>query len=216
MKQVIFITATDTDAGKTTVALQLLKRYAEAGFKTAALKPISCGAHLTHQGWRNTDAELLQAAATLKQPYQSINPFIFSAPCSPNIAAEKQSARVTVDDLMQAIQDGMTWDVDYLLIEGCGGWYVPLNEYETLADWVKLAKIPVLLVVGVRLGCLNHAILTARALQEDQVNCIGWIANCCDPSYGYVEETIKTLQQYLPWSLLECVEYQQTDISVCA
>lgn len=210
MTQAIFITATDTDAGKTTVTLELLARYNALGAKTAALKPIACGAELTVNGWRNADAQLLQDAATVKKSYCEVNPFLFLDPSSPNIAARKENRTVSVEELVNACNSSLSWDADYLLIEGAGGWDVPLNQQETLSDFVKALRIPVILVVAIKLGCINHALLTRRALIADKVDCLGWVANCCYPKFADVNENIATLQHYLPWPLLMTLDYRAT------
>ncbi|HNN87204.1 MAG TPA: dethiobiotin synthase, partial [Pseudomonadales bacterium] len=158
MKQIFFIAGTDTDAGKTHIACQLLRAAQQRGLRTLSLKPLAAGAENTVEGLRNSDALMLQQASTLQLPYADINPFCFAEAIAPHIAAEKNGARLSAKEIAQRVHQVLnTVDFDYALIEGAGGWRVPLNETETLADVVKLLNLPVILVVGMKLGCLNHA-----------------------------------------------------------
>lgn len=199
MKQIFFIAGTDTDAGKTHVACQLLRAAQQRGLRTLSLKPLAAGAENTVEGLRNSDALMLQQASTLQLPYADINPFCFAEAIAPHIAAEKNGARLSAKEIAQRVHQVLnTVDFDYALIEGAGGWRVPLNETETLADVVKLLNLPVILVVGMKLGCLNHALLTAEAIKTDGVALHSWVANDFGKPMPYWAENIAALEQKIP------------------
>lgn len=197
-RQIFFIAGTDTDAGKTFVACQLLRAAQQRGLRTLGLKPLAAGAENTAQGLRNNDALLLQQASTVQLPYAAINPFCFVEAIAPHIAAEKNHIRLNANDIAQGIRHTLdNTAFDYALIEGAGGWRVPLNEQETLADVVKLLNVPVILVVGMKLGCINHALLTAEAIKADGVTLHSWIANDLGKPMPFLAENIEALEQHL-------------------
>ena len=199
MKQIFFIAGTDTDAGKTHVACQLLRAAQQRGLRTLSLKPLAAGAENAVESLRNSDALMLQQASTLQLPYADINPFCFAEAIAPHIAAEKNGARLSAKEIAQRVHQVLnTVDFDYALIEGAGGWRVPLNETETLADVVKLLNLPVILVVGMKLGCLNHALLTAEAIKTDGVTLHSWVANDFGKPMPYWAENIAALEQKIP------------------
>lgn len=214
MKKRYFITGTDTDVGKTKVTVELLKCAAKAGKTTLGVKPIAAGAlHLDGQ-WRNDDALALMAAATVSAPYESVNPLLLREPMAPHLAAELEHKRLSVQSLVGYCRGTlMSYPADITLIEGAGGWRVPLNNRETLADVVKELQLDVILVVGMRLGCLNHALLTAEAIRRDGLNLIGWIANCIEPSMVQLEGNINTLQYILRIPLMGVLPYLEEDVS---
>ncbi len=196
MKQIFFIAGTDTDAGKTHAACQLLRAAQQRGLRTLGLKPLAAGAENTAQGLRNSDALLLQQVSTVQLSYAAINPFCFAEAIAPHIAAEKSGVSLSAKEIAQRIRHTLdNTDFDYALIEGAGGWRVPLNETETLADAVKLLNLPVILVAGMKLGCLNHALLTAEAIKIDGVILHGWVANDFGNPMPYLEENIAALEQ---------------------
>lgn len=139
----------------------------------------------------------MQAASSIKLDYDKINPFAFEPAIAPHVAARQVQRELNVNLLHQKIQYALNQPADICLIEGVGGWYTPLNDQETMADFVKINSFQTILVVGMRLGCLNHAILTMRALQQDNIHVIGWIANCIDPNMANRNESIETLRQWL-------------------
>ncbi len=200
-KQIFFIAGTDTDAGKTFVACQLLRAAQQRGFRTLGLKPLAAGAEKTAEGLRNADALLLQQASSVQLPYEVINPFCFLEAIAPHIAAEKSAAekigmQLNARDIALHIRHTLdNTDFDYAVIEGAGGWRVPLNEQETLADVAKLLNVPVILVVGMKLGCLNHALLTTEAITRDGLVLRGWIANDFGNPMPYLKENIAALEQ---------------------
>ena len=207
MKKRFFVTGTDTDAGKTFVTVLLLEALKAKGATTLALKPVAAGCEEINGELCNDDALKLQAAMTVALPYQQVNPIALRAPIAPHIAAEEEGRRLTVDRLAGLIRGALMTPADVTLIEGAGGWLVPLNERETLANLVKELQLPVILVVGIRLGCLNHALLTAQAIAVAGLPLAGWVANCIDPNAARIEENIQTLQAMLPTPCLGVIPY---------
>lgn len=193
----LFITGTDTDAGKTYVGVGILNAFNRAGKSTLGIKPVASGCSLIDGKLHNNDALALQAASSIKLDYDKINPFAFEPAIAPHVAARQVQRELNVNLLHQKIQYALNQPADICLIEGVGGWYTPLNDQETMADFVKINSFQTILVVGMRLGCLNHAILTMRALQQDNIHVIGWIANCIDPNMANRNESIETLRQWL-------------------
>lgn len=207
MKKRFFVTGTDTDAGKTFVSVLLLEALKAKGVSTLALKPVAAGCEEVDGLLCNDDALKLQAAMTVELPYQQVNPVALKSAIAPHIAADEEGRRLSVDRLAGLIRGALMTSADVTLIEGAGGWLVPLNERETLANLVKELGLPVILVVGVRLGCLNHALLTAQAIAAAGLPLAGWVANCIDPQALRVEENIQTLQSMLPAPCLGVVPY---------
>lgn len=203
MKKHYFVTGTDTEVGKTQVACALLQAAAQASLKTVGLKPIAAGAEEQGGVWVNEDALALQEAASVKLPYASVNPVLLKEPMAPHIAAEREQKRVTVSQLAGFCRGTlMTAGADFALIEGAGGWRVPVNPRETLADLAKELNHPVILVVGMKLGCLNHALLTAEAIQRDGLSIAGWVANRIDPDMTVFDENLATLERMMPAPLI--------------
>ena len=199
MKENFFITGTDTDVGKTYIACQLLHAAQQRGLRTIGLKPLAAGAEKIDGEWRNDDAVLLQKSATVNLPFASINPFCLKLAAAPHLAAQKSDAALNAKTIAQNVRHVLDEsDFDYAVIEGAGGWRVPLNDTETMADVVKLLQIPVILVVGMKLGCINHALLTTEAIKADGVTLHGWIANDLGNPMPLLEENIATLECLLP------------------
>lgn len=191
------VTGTDTGVGKTLFSCALLRAAAQAGCKTAAIKPVAAGAVQTAEGLRNDDALQLQAAATMTQSYQEVNPICLEPALAPHIAASQTGRRLSVDRITGFCQGVLMQRADLTLIEGVGGWRVPLNDRETFADVAKRLNLPVILVVGMRLGCLNHALLTAEAIHRDGLVLAGWVANTIDAAMPARAENVATLRQQL-------------------
>lgn len=201
MKTVLFVTGTDTGVGKTFIACQLLRAAGHQGRKTLGLKPLAAGAAMTADGLRNDDALALQHASTVALPYNTINPFCFAEPVAPHLAAAQHGVSLTAATIASHITSVMaTTDADYIVVEGAGGWRVPLNDTETLADAVQLIQLPVILVVGMKLGCINHALLTAAAIRADGLELAGWVANDLGEPMPMLEDNIATLAPRLPAS----------------
>lgn len=194
--ETIFITGTDTNIGKTYVSRLLLEKYNSQGWKTFGIKPIASGCEETASGsLQNSDALTLQQAASIKRPYQQVNPIAFRDPIAPHIAAEKTGVQLTAHRVRKAILASLEPEADINLIEGVGGWSVPLNDHELLSDVISEMNIPVILVIGIKLGCLNHALLTYESILAKGVPFKGWVANCIDPDMLMIEENISTLKK---------------------
>ena len=203
-----FITGTDTNVGKTYVATQLLQWLAKNNYQTIGLKPVACDAVKTEYGLRNADALNLQQAATIDLPYEKVNPLIYEDPISPHLPAMLGNApKASIPELVANCQQTLNQPADVSLIEGAGGWLCPLTETQTMADFAVALSIPIILVVGIKLGCLNHTLLTWQSLQNYPIKVAGWIANCVSPNMLYPAENIQTLQQFLPVPLLAKVAY---------
>ncbi|PCJ16321.1 MAG: dethiobiotin synthase [Gammaproteobacteria bacterium] len=198
MNQQLFVTGTDTEVGKTWVACAVLEAFNQLGYSTAAIKPVAAGCELTSQGYRNSDALALQNAMSVSLPYEQVNPVAVEAAIAPHIAIQLAQQEVSLDGLVEHCSTVLQGDADITVIEGAGGWRVPINDQHTLADLAKALGAPVLLVVGMRLGCLNHAALTVEAIQADGLNCVGWVANILSDDMPYLDDNIKTLKRILP------------------
>ncbi|MFT7403315.1 dethiobiotin synthase [Zhongshania sp.] len=206
-----FISGTDTDVGKTLVACGLLRAAALRGLRTLAIKPVAAGAELTENGLRNEDALMLMAAMTEVLPYQQVNPVLLEPAIAPHIAAEKVGKRITVSQLAGICRGVMMQPADLILIEGAGGWRVPLNRHELLSGLASALQAPVILVVGMKLGCINHALLTAEAIRSDGLRLAGWVANQIDPDMACVEENLATLNAMLDAPCIGIVPYLARD-----
>lgn len=204
-----FIAGTDTGVGKTLISSALLLFLKKRGFKTAAIKPISSGCTKTSQGMRNTDAKILQSCATEKFSYSQVNPFAFFEPTAPHIAAQKINQMLTVTNILAHSRDILNSSADYKIVEGVGGWLVPLNAKETMADLAIAIGFPVVLVVGLRLGCLNHALLSLTTIQSTPLLLAGWVANTITPNMLFINENIQTLKDAIPAPLLGIIPYQK-------
>jgi dethiobiotin synthetase len=192
-----FVTGTDTGVGKTWMTAALVHALAARGLRVAGMKPLACGGHATSDGWRHADAELLMRYASVALPYATVNPVLLREPIAPHIAARQAGLRLSAAALLETCST-LEKKLDYLLIEGVGGWEVPLNDDETTADFARLLGLPVILVAGIRLGCLNHALLTCEAIVRRELPFGGWIANIIDPQTLKIPENIAALEARLP------------------
>ncbi|MBE7377184.1 dethiobiotin synthase [Pseudomonas lopnurensis] len=198
MSRVFFIAGTDTDVGKTTIAAGLLHAARHAGLSTAAVKPVASGCESTPQGLRNGDALALLAECSLPLDYATVNPFAFAPAIAPHIAAREAGVALTAEALAAAVQPVLARQADFTLVEGAGGWRVPLSGRESLSALPVRLGLPVILVVGVRLGCISHALLSAEAIARDGLALAGWVANIVDPATSRLEENLATLDELLP------------------
>lgn len=198
MSPAYFITGTDTDVGKTTIAAGLLHAAREAGMSTVAGKPVASGCEITPQGLRNADALALMAESSVKLAYEEVNPVAFEPPIAPHIAAREAGVVLSVQSLLPPMQQILDRQADFTLIEGAGGWRVPLSGQDSLSDLALALDLPVILVVGVRLGCISHALLTAEAIERDGLQLAGWVANIIGPKTSRLEENLATLAERLP------------------
>lgn len=193
----VFIAGTDTGVGKTHAACTLLHALRGAGYAACGMKPVASGCVETPDGLRNDDALALQAASSSVLPYASVNPVALRDPLSPHLAAAHDGVEISLAPLRTAF-DRLRADHPCVVVEGVGGWLVPLAPQLFAADIAKQWQLPVILVVGLRLGCLNHALLSARAIVADGCRLLGWIGNCIDPAMDALEENLATLEDLLP------------------
>ncbi|MFC3607778.1 dethiobiotin synthase [Stutzerimonas tarimensis] len=207
MSAAFFVTGTDTEIGKTTIAAGLLHAARLAGLSTAAVKPVASGCQRSPGGLRNEDALALQAQCSLPLSYDEVNPFAFEPAIAPHLAAREAQVRLSVAALAEAVQRVLARQACFTLVEGAGGWRVPLSGTGNLSDLVVRLQLPVVLVVGVRLGCINHAVLTAEAIERDGLRLAGWVANVVDPATSRLEENLGTLAERLDAPCLGRVPY---------
>ncbi|PPU27948.1 MULTISPECIES: dethiobiotin synthase [unclassified Xanthomonas] len=191
-----YVTGTDTGIGKTMGSTALLHALRARGRKAVGMKPVASGCERTAQGWRNEDALALQAASDPQPDYATLNPYALPAPLAPELAAADVGVTLSLDPITQAFAQLRT-RADVVVVEGVGGWAAPLSADLDQADLVRALRLPVVLVVGVRLGCINHARLTAAAIAADGLDCIGWIANEIDPQMERSEDNIRMLHARL-------------------
>ena len=201
-----FITGTDTGVGKTRVAAGLLAALSQRGLKTVGMKPVASGAVMTAEGLRNEDALALQAVASLNRPYDLVNPYAFAPAIAPHLAAEEAGVEIELPVIEQAFRR-LCAEADVAVVEGVGGWQVPLGATLSLPDMVRRLDLSVVLVVGLRLGCLNHTLLTARAVRADGLKLAGWIANAIDPDFERAQANLASLEQRLEVPLLGRLAY---------
>lgn len=212
-----FVTGTDTDVGKTTIAAGLLRAARLAGLSTAAVKPLASGCEAGADGLRNSDALALLAECSLPLSYAEVNPFAFAPAIAPHLAAREAGVPLKVEALAAAVQAVLAQQADFTLVEGAGGWRVPLDGQATLADLPIGLDLPVILVVGVRLGCINHALLTAEAIARDGLRLAGWVANVLDPQTSRLDDNLRTLTERLAAPCLGRVpRLQQADAAAVA
>lgn len=207
MSAKFFIAGTDTDVGKTVIACGLLEAANRRGLSTAAIKPIAAGCEQTPEGLRNSDAIALQAAMSLTLPYEQINPVALQPAIAPHLAAQQLGKRLQASRLAGFCQGILMQRADFTLVEGAGGWRVPLNDTEMLSELPRQLQLPVILVVGMRLGCINHAVLTAEAVSRDGLPLAGWVANRVDAAMPFYEENLATLSSLLAGPCLGSVPY---------
>lgn len=207
MNAAYFVTGTDTEIGKTTIAAGLLHAARRAGRSTAAAKPVASGCQLTAEGLRNDDALALLAQCTLPLRYDEVNPLAFAPAIAPHLAALDEGVALEVPALHRAVRSILDKGADFTLVEGAGGWRVPLGGMATLADLALALNVPVILVVGVRLGCINHAVLSAEAIIGDGLPLAGWVANVVDPQVARLQDNLATLAERLPAPCIGQVPY---------
>ncbi len=191
-----FITGTDTEVGKTYVSCALLRAFSQQGLRVAAMKPIASDCTQTLQGLRNDDALQLMENSDVKLPYDTVNPYCFEPAIAPHIAAEQVNQVIDLQHIRRNF-DEITQQSELTIVEGAGGWLVPLDDQHSIADLALSLQLPVILVVGIRLGCINHALLSAAAIQTSGLKLAGWVANCVDPQSVCIEENIQSIQQRL-------------------
>ena len=207
----LFVTGTDTAVGKTEVAVALLKMAQQQNHSTAAIKPVSAGCEEVDGQLRNEDGVQLLAQCTVPMTYEELNPIALKDAIAPHLAAHFEGRSITADRLVGLSQNIFSKKADLTVIEGAGGWRVPLNHREFMSHYVKQLNLPVLVVVGVRLGCLNHSLLTVEAILNDNLPLVGWVANCIDGEMGALAENIQTLAQLIPAPCIGVVPFNAED-----
>lgn len=192
----VFVTGTDTNVGKTVAGCTLLAALNACGLRTAAMKPVASGCESTPEGLRNDDALALMAAASVGHAYEQVNPVALAPAIAPHLAAAEAGVTIDISGLAAGARTLAT-DADLLLVEGAGGWRVPLTADTGFADLAVALGYPVVLVVAVRLGCINHALLTAEAIRRDGLPLAGWIANVMVPDEPRLQAQIGSLEARL-------------------
>ncbi len=199
-----YVTGTDTGIGKTLASCALLHALRAGGRRAAGMKPVASGCEWSEDGWRNADALALQQSGPPGIAYADINPFALEQPLAPELAAREAGTEVTLPPILTAYAR-LSGQAQALVVEGVGGWAAPLSPSLMQADLVRALQLPVLLVVGLRLGCLSHALLSARAIEADGLRLAGWIGSHVDPGMARVEDNLAMLGERLPapcWGVL--------------
>ena len=202
-----FITGTDTGVGKTVVTLGLMHALQSRGNTVVAMKPVAAGCELTPAGLRNDDALRLQQQASLELDYAQLNPYAFAPAIAPHIAAEQAGMQIDINKI-NSVYKGLSLLADCVLVEGAGGWQVPLNAHATLADLASALGLEVILVVGLRLGCLNHALLSAQSIASNGCELAGWVANHILPGSEATAANINALESRLTCPRLGTIPYK--------
>ncbi|MGB3724723.1 MAG: dethiobiotin synthase [Glaciecola sp.] len=204
-----FVTGTDTDVGKTIATKLMVLELNDIAGDTLAIKPISAGCEMTDDGLRNSDALILQQASAIKADYEVINPIAFAQPIAPHIAAAEQGVEISLHDLQNALEQARKLNPRWLMIEGAGGWRLPLNNNrQYFSDFALQNQMKVIMVVGMKLGCLNHAALTYQAIKQDGLQCVGWVANQLSSDMPYYQENIASLTSMLTCPMLAEIPFQ--------
>jgi len=201
-----FITGTDTDCGKTVITLGLMQRFRSEGFSVAGMKPVASGCEWTSAGLRNGDAVRILQQSTVQPAYGLVNPYAFEPAIAPHLAAQESGREIDIR-LIEERYLTLSQEVEMVVMEGVGGWYVPLSDHSLLADLAIALAMPVVLVVGMRLGCINHALLTWHAIESSGCRLAGWVANSVDPAMRAFDGNLQTLRQRLRAPLLGVVPY---------
>jgi len=215
----VFVTGTDTDAGKTFASSLIIQALVQRGLSVAALKPIASGFELDNGQWKNADVQALTLASNVDLPAECVNRYAFKPAISPHIAAYQHDQTLNLDCIYQDVQFAAERS-DFVLVEGVGGWHVPLvwpQAGHACVDIQQLALslgLPIIMVVGLRLGCLNHAILTANAILQSGLPCLGWVANHVDRDFDCAEENLATLDAVLPVPRLIEIPFMDDPASV--
>lgn len=211
MAKTWFLTGTDTEVGKTVVSSALLQCATQQGYQTAGYKPVASGSEWLPEGLRNSDALTLQQFSRVPLAYQQVNPYCFETPTSPHIVSEETKQPID----FQVMSKGLSYlqqCADWVLVEGAGGWFTPLSANQFFADWVIEEKLPVILTVGIKLGCINHALLTQQAIWQSGLTLAGWVANEVEPAGQYQQQYLATLMAHIKAPLLGKIPYLTQDV----
>ncbi len=207
-----FVTGTDTDVGKTVVSQLLLRHFNQQGLKTIGFKPIAAGCERKNGKLTNHDALVLKNNSSMTLSYDEVNPYAFEPPIAPHIAAASAGHAITFSGLTTGLMHLRQKQPDVLLVEGAGGWYLPISDSQYLCDWVAEQRLEVILVVGIKLGCLNHALLTANSIKNQGLKLAGWVANIVIPDTLNITQNIATLENAIAAPLLATVPYSRDHI----
>ncbi len=208
-----FVTGTDTGVGKTLVSCALLHAFAGQGRRTAGFKPVAAGCD---EDRHNDDANALRAASTLGLSYEQVNPYSLGDALAPHLAARNEGVHIELGRILAAYRE-LASQADEVIVEGVGGFCVPLSDTQTTADLARQLHLPVIVVVGMRLGCINHSLLTVRAIADYQLECAGWVANVLDDKMPALQENIGALRERIAAPLLGVIPRQATpDAAVAA
>lgn len=204
----LFVTGSDTDCGKTEVSIGLLQALQDSGYRANAMKPVAAGAIEIDGQLVNEDAWRLQQQSTRDFEYRQVNPYLFKQPIAPHIAAAAEGVEIDLEKVRKGLAD-IAQQSDFVVVEGAGGWLVPMNASLDMADIAVCLNLPVILVVGLRLGCINHARLTAEAITARGCQLLGWIGSQVDAQMQQVDENIAALKHYLPAQCLGIVPFME-------
>ena len=197
----VFITGTDTGIGKTWATQAVMYALKSRGLSVSGMKPVASGGTEAGNSLKNDDALLIQAQCSTEQPYEWVNPYVFAEPVAPHIAAQITGVNIDIRLITRAYNN-IAGRSDFVVVEGVGGWRVPLSDQLSTNDMVRALDLPVLLVVGLRLGCINHALLTAESIRADGIRLSGLVFNGVDASYTHLEQTLRTLVRSINAPLL--------------
>jgi len=204
----VLVTGTDTGCGKTEISLGLMCLLQRQGLSVLGMKPVASGAEVTPRGLRNRDALRLQRQGSFHVPYEQVNPWAFETPIAPHLAAESRGVAIELEPVRAAWR-ALAGLADRVVVEGVGGWRVPLGRDWSVSDLPRELGLPVVLVVGLRLGCINHALLSAESILASGVQLTGWVANCVDPSMPALERNLASLRRLMPSRWLGTVPFLQ-------
>lgn len=208
-----FVTGTDTGVGKTLISCALLHAFAAQGKKVAGMKPVAAGCE---GDALNEDVQALRAATNIMASLGQINPYSLPLAIAPHLAARHAGVRINLERIFESYQE-LSSQSEVVIVEGAGGFLVPLNDKQDTADLAAKLELPVIVVVGMRLGCLNHALLTVRAIEACGLRCAGWVANIIDAEMPFLPENIEALQQRIDAPLLGTVQHlAQPDAAAAA
>jgi dethiobiotin synthetase len=208
-KYKFFVAGTDTDVGKTFVSVGLLAAAQAKKMSCYGLKPVAAGCESNGEGLRNEDALKLMQSSSVKLSYQQVNPIVLEQPIAPHVAAKIEGKKLSAARIVGFCRGTMLHKAEFVILEGAGGWRVPLNNRETMAEIPKQLSLPVILVVGLKLGCINHALLSVEAILKDGLEIAGWVANQIDPDMQASEQSIETLTLAINAPLIGIVPFIQ-------
>jgi len=206
MTKGFFITGTDTEVGKTWCTVGIMENLQQQGYSVVGMKPVASGCTETTDGLRNEDALMIQQQSSIPLDYKNINPYSFAPAIAPHIAAQQVNQPIELNTITDAFSR-LKQQSDMVVVEGVGGWLVPLNDNETIVDLAQALELPVILIVGLRLGCINHALLTAESIRQSGCNLVGWIANTLDEKMAEKEQTIDSIEKRIDAPLLGVVPH---------